>query len=78
MLEKLCLGESGRILRRVSPPAGETVASYELFHDVLAEPVLDWRKGYEQQREQDQASERGAGGREESSAARFAGSRPLV
>ena len=52
VLEKLCRGESGRILRSVSPPAGETVASYELFHDVLAEPILDWRKGYEQQREQ--------------------------
>ena len=43
MLDKLCRGESGRILRSVSPPAGETAASYELFHDVLAEPILDWR-----------------------------------
>ena len=51
VLEKLCRGESGRILRSVSPPAGETAVSYELFHDVLAEPILDWRRGYEQERE---------------------------
>ena len=43
VLDKLCRGESGRILRSVSPPAGETAVSYELFHDVLAEPILDWR-----------------------------------
>ena len=58
VLEKLCRGESGRILRSVSPPAGETVASYELFHDVLAEPILEWRKRYEQQREQDAEAQR--------------------
>jgi WD40 repeat protein len=58
VLEKLCRGESGRILRSVSPPAGETAASYELFHDVLAEPILEWRKQYEQRREQDAAAER--------------------
>jgi WD40 repeat protein len=58
VLEKLCRGESGRILRSVSPPAGETAASYELFHDVLGEPILEWRKQYEQRREQDAAAER--------------------
>ena len=50
VLEKLCRGESGRILRSVSPPTGETAVSYELFHDVLAEPILDWRRDYEQER----------------------------
>ena len=45
VLEKLCRGESGRILRSVSPPAGETATRYELFHDVLAEPILEWRRG---------------------------------
>ena len=58
VLEKLCRGESGRILRSVSPPAGETAVSYELFHDVLAEPILEWRKGYEQQREQKAEAQR--------------------
>jgi WD40 repeat protein len=49
VLEKLCRGESGRILRRIPPPAtdnGET--RYELFHDVLAEPIAAWRADYEQ------------------------------
>jgi WD40 repeat protein len=58
VLEKLCRGESGRILRSVSPPAGETAVSYELFHDVLAEPILEWRKGYEQLREQEAEAQR--------------------
>ena len=58
VLEKLCRGESGRILRSVSPPAGETAVSYELFHDVLAEPILEWRKAYEQQREQEAEAQR--------------------
>ena len=51
MLDKLCRAESGRILRRVPPPptgGGET--RYELFHDVLAEPILEWRRDYEQDR----------------------------
>jgi WD40 repeat protein len=58
VLEKLCRGESGRILRSVSPPAGETTVSYELFHDVLAEPILEWRKEYEQQLERTAEAQR--------------------
>ena len=50
VLDKLCRGDSGRILRSISPPSGETAVSYELFHDVLAEPILAWRRGYEQER----------------------------
>jgi WD40 repeat protein len=49
VLEKLSRPEGGRILRRVPPPvgaAGET--RYELFHDVLADPILEWRREYEQ------------------------------
>ena len=45
VLEKLSRPEGGRILRRVPPPvagAGET--RYELFHDVLADPILEWRR----------------------------------
>ena len=49
VLEKLCRGDGGRILRQVHPPGGEATR-YELFHDVLAEPILDWRRGYEQRR----------------------------
>jgi WD40 repeat protein len=51
VLDKLCTAESGRILRPIPPPAGEDEAMrYELFHDVLAEPVLDWRRRHEQER----------------------------
>jgi WD40 repeat protein len=49
VLEKLSRPEGGRILRRVPPPAegaGET--RYELFHDVLADPILEWRREFEQ------------------------------
>lgn len=50
VLDKLCTAESGRILRPI-PPAGENESMrYELFHDVLAEPILDWRRGHEQER----------------------------
>lgn len=48
-LEKLCRPESGRILRRV-PPANESEPMrYELFHDVLAEPIVEWRRTYDQE-----------------------------
>jgi WD40 repeat protein len=51
VLDKLCRGEGGRILRAVDPPEGHGEGTrYELFHDVLAEPVLTWRRGYEQER----------------------------
>jgi WD40 repeat protein len=35
-----------RILRAVAPADGEAVR-YEIFHDVLAEPVLEWRHEFE-------------------------------
>jgi WD40 repeat protein len=51
VLEQLCRGESGRVLRPVTPPAGtDGVTRYELFHDVLAGPIVDWRRTYEQER----------------------------
>ena len=50
VLDKLCRGESGRILRRIPPPpTGNSDTRYELFHDVLAEPILEWRADYEQE-----------------------------
>src|SRR5215218_5882788 len=59
VLEQLCRGESGRILRAVAPPDGLPESTrYELFHDVLAEPILDWRKHYEQARELEQLEAR--------------------
>jgi len=47
VLGKLCTGESGRILRAIAPAEDGGSTSYELFHDVLAEPILDWRRSYE-------------------------------
>jgi WD40 repeat protein len=32
-----------RILRAVDPAPGSTQARYEIFHDRLADPILDWR-----------------------------------
>jgi len=50
VLDKLCRGDSGRILRVVSSPGAEATR-YELFHDLLAEPILEWRLGFEHERE---------------------------
>lgn len=46
VLEKLS-GAQVRILRPVPPPPGQpTALRYEIFHDVLASAVLDWRGRY--------------------------------
>jgi hypothetical protein len=46
MMEKLTAGDQ-RILRSVPPPANQPNASrYEVFHDVLAQAILDWRRRY--------------------------------
>ncbi len=45
-MEKLSGGDV-RILRPVAPPPGEIAAPrYEIFHDVLAPAILDWRERY--------------------------------
>src|SRR4051812_7103227 len=54
VLGKLSQGEEWRILRPESDPRGGPV-SYEIFHDVLAEPVLDWRARHEAVRAGDRA-----------------------
>jgi WD40 repeat protein len=60
VLERLASGESGRILRPVPPPPGQESegARYEIFHDVLAEPILEWRRGYERAREHEAEARR--------------------
>ena len=50
VLDKLTRPEGGRILRTVSTSGAETDVRYELFHDLLAEPILDWRRTYEEER----------------------------
>ncbi len=58
VLDKLCRGESGRIVRPIAPPPGETATSYELFHDVLAEPIQEWRRTFERERDRRLALQR--------------------
>jgi CHASE2 domain-containing sensor protein len=42
ILDRLCAGDT-RLLRRVAPMAEGSEPRYEIFHDVLAPAVLDWR-----------------------------------
>jgi CHASE2 domain-containing sensor protein len=46
-LERLC---KLRILRPLAPPEGSQEPRYEVFHDLLAEPILEWRARFEAQR----------------------------
>jgi WD40 repeat protein len=51
VLEQLAASRE-RVLRLVPPPAGSPEAPrYEIFHDVMAEAVLDWRRRYVAERE---------------------------
>jgi WD40 repeat protein len=54
VLEDLTSSER-RILRRVPPPGDEDVNRYEIFHDVLAEAVLEWSTDNRQQRQRAEA-----------------------
>lgn len=46
VLEKLCAGDT-RILRSFyTGKSGSNVKSYEIYHDVLANAILDWRAWY--------------------------------
>ena len=59
VLDRLTGGENGRILRTVAPPLDRPgSSSYELFHDVLAEPVLAWRLAHERERNRREAQRR--------------------
>jgi WD40 repeat protein len=64
VLDRLCDGE--RVLRRVEPAAAADAGApvrYEIFHDVLADAVLDWRARYQEheraERERRKAVRRG-------------------
>ncbi len=54
VLDRLSHSEHGRVLRPLAAAAGEEGQRYELFHDILAEPVLEWRKRWEQEREKEE------------------------
>lgn len=56
VLEQLARGDN-RILRPVAGPLeNPDVPRYEIFHDVLASAILEWRAGYEKERDQKQQS----------------------
>lgn len=58
LLQSLSAGRQS-ILRPVQPPAGAAGPSlYEIFHDVMGPAVLDWRRRYAEQQQQDEASRR--------------------
>jgi tetratricopeptide (TPR) repeat protein len=60
VLEKLS-GEGDRILRPVAPPPDQpTTLRYEIFHDVLAPAILDWRARHVQNQELAEAEKREA------------------
>ncbi len=47
VLDKLA---AERILRTIAPPPGQEEPRYEIFHDVLAAAILDWRGRYLRER----------------------------
>jgi hypothetical protein len=60
VLEKLS-GGSDRILRPVAPPPDQpTTSRYEIFHDALAAPILDWRARHVQEQERAEVKKREA------------------
>ena len=60
VLEKLCRGDV-RILRPVAPPPDQPdKPRYEIFHDVLALAILDWRARHVQEQERAAAAKREA------------------
>ncbi len=58
VLEKLA-GSNLRILRTIEPPPDQpTETRYEIFHDVLAAAILDWRARYTQTQERADAAQK--------------------
>ena len=56
------LGDSSEglhIVRRVAPPDGLGQATYEIYHDALARPIIEWRQK-EEQRELERAQREAA------------------
>ncbi len=56
VLDRLSSGGS-RILRPVEPAPGRSEPRYEIFHDVLAPAIVDWRARWVQQQERKAAEE---------------------
>jgi WD40 repeat protein len=57
LLDTLCAGRQ-RILRPVPPPLGRSgPPRYEIFHDVMGEAILDWRRRHVAEAEQARAQQ---------------------
>jgi hypothetical protein len=71
ILERLC---QTRILRGVASPGASRPSdtNYEIFHDVLAPAILDWRRGYLQAQERAEAERRAADEAQADAKARYA------
>jgi WD40 repeat protein len=69
ILETLC---TNRILRGVTTPGATSDTSYEIFNDVLAPAILDWRRGYLQAQERTDAERRAAEQAQVAAKARYA------
>ncbi len=54
VLGRIAGARRARVLRPLPPAPGESEERYELFHDVLAEPILEWRRQHLQARRQQQ------------------------
>lgn len=59
VLTRLSYMPDTRVLRTVRVPGGQT-PRYEIFHDVLARAILDWRAQYVQAQEKARAAQRAA------------------
>ena len=53
LLSRLCDGPN-RILVPLAPQHGQSGARYQLYHDVLAKPVLEWRAKVQHEQELEQ------------------------
>ncbi len=59
VLDKLSGSQSGRILRPIARPGGRNgPIRYEIFHDLLAEPILEWRQEFDARREAESEARR--------------------
>jgi len=48
--------DSARVLSPIAPPSNQpTMTRYQIFHDVLAPAILDWRRRYMEKQERDKA-----------------------
>lgn len=60
VMEKISHKESGVLTQLAPPPGQPNEPRYEIFHEVLARAILDWRTDYVHAQEQERAARRAA------------------